>query len=72
MAGPLSPPSMFDSFGFLVSTSTAVARNVLTSDSPSDPPSWALAAISSISVTFGESLVIIGRELCFLDRLTME
>ena len=41
MAGPLRPPITFDSFGRRVSTSIAIARNVLTSDTASAPASSA-------------------------------
>ena len=56
MAGPLNPPTMFESFGRRVSTSIAIARNVLTSDTASSPASSAALAIDATSVTFGCSL----------------
>ena len=39
MAGPLSPPTMFASFGRRVSMSIAIARKVLTSETASAPAS---------------------------------
>ena len=44
MAGPLRPPSTLESFGRRVSTSMAIARNVLTSDTASAPASSAARA----------------------------
>jgi hypothetical protein len=60
MAGPLSPPTMFESFGRLVSTSIAMARNVLTSETASAPASSAAFAMALTSVTFGVSFGITG------------
>ena len=47
---------MFDSFGRRVSTSIAIARNVLTSETASAPASSAALAIALMSVTFGRQL----------------
>ena len=60
IAGPLSPPTMFESFGRRVSTSMAIARNVLTSDTASAPASSAALAIALMSVTFGVSFGMTG------------
>ena len=69
MAGPLSPPKTFPSLGRRVSTSTAMARNVLTRETASAPASSAAWAISTMLVTLGESLVMRGRRLAALIRL---
>ena len=61
IAGPLSPPTMFDSFGRRVSTSMAMARNVLTSETASAPASSAALANDATSVTFGVSFGMTGR-----------
>ncbi len=55
MAGPLRPPMTFDSLGRRVSTSMAMARNVLTSETASAPASAAATANEATSVTFGVS-----------------
>ena len=55
IAGPLRPPMTFESFGRRVSTSIAIARNVLTSDTASAPASSAARANDATSVTFGVS-----------------
>ena len=60
MAGPLSPPTMFDSFGRRVSTSIAIARNVFTSETASAPASSAARANEATSVTFGVSFGMTG------------
>ena len=52
---------MFDSFGRRVSTSIAIARNVLTSDTASAPASSAAFAIALMSVTFGVSFGMTGQ-----------
>ena len=70
MAGPLKPPTMFDSFGRRVSTSMAIARKVLTSDTASAPASSAALAIDATSVTFGVSLGITGRCVTFFTADT--
>ena len=61
IAGPLRPPRTFDSFGRRVSTSMAIARNVLTSDTASAPASSAARANEATSVTFGVSFGMSGR-----------
>ncbi len=65
MAGPLRPPTIFDSFGRRVSTSMAIARNVLTSDTASAPASSAARANDDTSVTFGVSFGTIGSRVTF-------
>ena len=60
IAGPLSPPTMFDRRGRRVSTSMAIARNVFTSDTASAPASSAALAIELMSVTFGVSFGMTG------------
>ena len=60
IAGPLRPPTTFDSFGRRVSTSIAIARNVLTSDTASAPASSAARANEATSVTFGVSFGMSG------------
>ena len=70
IAGPLSPPTMFDSLGRRVSTSIAMARNVLTSETASAPASSDARANEATSVTFGVSLGITGRRVTFLTALT--
>ena len=60
IAGPLRPPSTFDSFGRRVSTSMAIARNVLTSEMASAPASSDARANDATSVTFGVSFGITG------------
>ena len=60
IAGPLRPPSTLVSFGRRVSTSMAIARNVLTSDTASAPASSAARANDATSVTFGVSFGMIG------------
>ena len=52
---------MFDSFGRRVSTSIAIARNVLTSETASAPASSAARANDATSVTFGVSFGMTGR-----------
>ena len=52
---------MFDSFGRRVSTSIAMARNVLTSETASAPASSAARANEATSVTFGVSFGMTGR-----------
>ncbi len=63
---------MLANLGFLVLGSIAMAKKVLTKETASVPASWALKAISVMSVTLGESLVIIGRVLFFFTSLTTE
>ncbi len=58
IAGPLRPPMPLVSFGRRVSTSMAIARNVLTSDTASAPASSAARANEATSVTFGVSFGI--------------
>ena len=60
MAGPLRPPTTLDSRGRRVSTSMAIARNVLTSETASAPASSAATARAATSVTLGVSLGKIG------------
>ena len=59
--GRSGPPMTFESFGRRVSTSIAIARNVLTSDTASAPASSAAAANEATSVTLGVSFGMIGR-----------
>ena len=56
---------MFDSFGRRVSTSIAIARNVLTSDTASAPASSDARAKDATSVTFGVSFGMTGRRVTF-------
>src|SRR3984893_4490533 len=70
MAGPLRPPTMFESFGRRVSTSMTMARNVLTRDTASAPASSAARANDATSVTFGVSLGITGNRVTFRTALT--
>ena len=70
IAGPLSPPTMFVSFGRRVCTSIAIARNVLTSEMASAPASSAALAKDATSVTFGVSLGITGRRVTLRTALT--
>ncbi len=70
MAGPLSPPTMFDSRGRRVSTSIAMARNVFTSDTASAPASSAARAKDATSVTFGVSLGMTGSAVTLRTALT--
>ena len=70
IAGPLRPPTMFESFGRRVSTSMAIARNVFTSDTASAPASSAALANDATSVTFGVSFGITGSRVTFLTALT--
>ena len=60
IAGPLSPPKMFDSCGRRVSTSIDIARKVFTKETASAPACSAAFAILAISVTLGLSLGKIG------------
>ena len=69
MAGPLRPPTMFDSFGRRVSTSMAMARKVLTSETASAPASSDARAKDATSVTFGVSFGMTGRCVTFLTAL---
>jgi hypothetical protein len=70
IAGPLNPPTMFESFGRRVSTSMAIARNVLTSDTASAPASSAARANDATSVTFGVSFGITGRRVTRFTAFT--
>ncbi len=70
MAGPLRPPTMFDRFGRRVSTSMAIARKVLTSDTASAPASSAALAMDATSVTFGVSFGMTGRCVTFFTAPT--
>ena len=70
IAGPLRPPITFVSFGCRVSTSMAIARNVLTSDTASAPASSAARANDATSVTFGVSLGMIGSVVTLRTALT--
>ena len=70
MAGPLRPPTTFESFGRRVSTSIAIARNVLTSDTASAPASSAARANDATSVTFGVSFGMIGSRVTLRTALT--
>ena len=70
MAGPLSPPMPFDRIGLRVSTSMAIARNVLTSEMASAPASSAARAKLGRAVTFGVSFGISGRCVAFRTALT--
>ena len=70
IAGPLSPPTMFVSFGRRVWTSIAIARNVLTSEMASAPASSAARANDATSVTFGVSFGITGRRVTLRTALT--
>ena len=60
IAGPLSPPTMFESLGLRVWTSMAIARKVFTSDTASAPASSAARAKEATSVTFGVSFGMSG------------
>src|SRR4030043_862030 len=60
MAGPDKPPILLPSTGFLVLISIAIAERVLIKERISAPPLWAALAILVMSLTFGESLIIIG------------
>ena len=70
IAGPLRPPTMFDSFGRRVSISIAIARKVLTSDTASAPASSDALANEATSVTFGVSFGITGSDVTFFTALT--
>ena len=70
IAGPLRPPSTLVIFGRRVSTSIAIARNVLTSDTASAPASSAARANDATSVTFGVSFGMTGRCVAFFTALT--
>ena len=70
MAGPLRPPTTFEIFGWRVSMSMTIARNVLTSDTASAPPSSAARANEGTSVTFGVSFGITGRRVTLRTALT--
>ncbi len=70
IAGPLSPPTMFESFGRRVSMSMAIARNVLTSDTASAPASSDARANDATSVTLGVSFGITGSCVTFFTALT--
>ena len=63
MAGPLNPPTTLDSRGRRVSTSMAMARNVLTRDAASAPASRAAAAKAATFATFGVSFGMRGRRV---------
>ena len=60
----------FESFGRRVSTSMAIARNVLTSEIASAPASSAARANAAGLVTFGVSLGITGRCVALRTALT--
>ena len=70
MAGPLRPPSTLLIFGRRVSTSMAIARKVLTSDTASAPASSAAFANDATSVTLGVSFGITGRLVALRTALT--
>ena len=70
IAGPLRPPTMLVSFGRRVSTSIAIARNVLTSEIASAPASSAARANDATSVTFGVSFGITGSRVTLRTALT--
>ncbi len=61
MAGPLSPPTIFERRGLRVSASMAMPTNVLTREMTSAPASAAARAILAMLVTLGESFTISGR-----------
>ncbi|MPN02616.1 hypothetical protein SDC9_149832 [bioreactor metagenome] len=56
--GPESPPVIVDNFGFLLSTSIAIPKKVLTRDTASAPSSSTPRAIWEISVTLGDNFTI--------------
>ncbi|KJU85557.1 hypothetical protein MBAV_002246 [Candidatus Magnetobacterium bavaricum] len=70
MAGPDSPPMTLDNRGLLLSISIAMPVSVFISDRASAPAPTATLAISVMSVTFGESLTINGRDVACLTRPT--
>ncbi len=70
MAGPLRPPITFGELRRRVSTSIAIARNVLTSDTASAPASSAARANDATSVTFGVSFGMIGSRVAFRTAVT--
>ena len=70
MAGPESPPVTFSSMGKRVLISIAMPSKVLIIDKASAPPFTAAFAITTISVTLGESFTIRGEEVTFLTFLT--
>ena len=70
IAGPLRPPTTFESFGRRVSTSMTIARNVLTSETASAPASSAARANDATSVTFGVSFGMTGSRVTLRTALT--
>ena len=70
IAGPLKPPNTLEIFGRRVSTSIAIARNVLTSDTASAPASSAARANDATSVTFGVSFGNTGSAVTFRTAQT--
>jgi hypothetical protein len=70
IAGPLRPPRTFESLGVRVSTSIAIARNVLTSEIASAPASSDARANDATSVTLGVSFGISGSDVTLRTPLT--
>jgi alpha-L-fucosidase 2 len=58
MQGPDNPPVTVESKGFRDSTSMAIPKNVLTSETASAPSASTALAISAISVTLGDSFTM--------------
>ena len=59
-AGPEKPPTFLASTAFLFFRSMRIPRSVLMRETASAPPASTALAISTISVTFGVSLIITG------------
>ena len=70
IAGPLRPPTPFESLGARCSTSMAMARKVLTSEMASAPASSAARANDAGEVTFGVSLGMTGSRVTLRTALT--
>src|SRR5208283_4610088 len=70
MAGPESPPVMFERRGRRVSASMDMARKVLVRLTASAPAAAEILAICAMEVTLGESLTMSGRLELALARPT--
>jgi hypothetical protein len=72
-AGPERPPVFIFKMGRRVCTSIRIPRSVLMRERASAPASSTALAISTMSVTLGESFTITGTEECSLaTRVTSE